>query len=115
MAKISNVKKVLKHAGQIKTVWEAIPDFKMGSISLNDFNAVHDATDSLIKEYASKDVELTGVKGRRDDKARELRELITRFRAGIRASYGSDSPQWEQAGGTRMSVRKSRAVPAGAG
>ena len=107
MAKIANVKVTLTDAGDVKAVWEAIPDFKMGSISLNDFIAVHDDADVLQKEYAKKDIELTGVKGNRDDKVRQLGDLITRFRSTIRGVYGPDSAVYEQAGGTRTSSRKS--------
>jgi hypothetical protein len=53
--------------------------------------------------------ELTGVKGTRDDKVRQLGDLITRFRSAIRGVYGPDSPVYEQAGGTRASARKSPA------
>jgi hypothetical protein len=107
MAKIAKVKVVLSDAVDVKAVWNAIPDFKMGGISLNDFIAVRDETDSLDKEYSTRDVELTGVKNKRDDKARLLDELITRFRSGMRSTYGPDSSQYEQAGGTRNSSRKS--------
>jgi hypothetical protein len=106
MARIANVKVTLEGAGAVKAVWQSIPEFKLGTIMLDDFMVVFDAADALQKEYATKDVELTGVRGKRDDKVRDLGELITRFRAGIRATYGSDSPLYEQAGGTRASARK---------
>jgi hypothetical protein len=106
MARIANVKATFEGAGAVKAVWQTIPEFKLGTITLDDFMAVFDAADALQKEYATKDVELTGVRGKRDDKVRQLGELITRFRAGIRAAHGSDSPLYEQAGGTRASARK---------
>ena len=106
MAKTPNVKLTLKDAAGVRTVWEANPDFKMGSISLNDFITAQDATVDLDKECAKKDVELTGVKANRDDKARYLTELITRFRSGMRSMYGPDSAQYGQAGGTRVRDRK---------
>ena len=43
----------------------------------------------------------------RDDKVRELRDIVVRFRLGLRSSYGADSALYEQAGGTRISARKS--------
>jgi len=107
MAKIVKLKETLADALDVKTVWEKVPDFKMGSISLNDFIAARDVTESLDKEYATKDVELSGVKANRDEKARELGQLVTRFRSGIRSAYGPDSVMYEQAGGTRSSLRKS--------
>ena len=107
MAKIAKVKEALSDAVDVKAVWDAIPDFKMGSISLTDFIALRDETDILDKKYSTKDVELTGVKSLRDEKARLLSGLITRFRSGMRSCYGPDSSQYEQAGGTPSSARKS--------
>ena len=43
----------------------------------------------------------------RDDQAYNLNQLVTRARSGFRAVYGPDSSQYEQAGGTRSSERKS--------
>ena len=106
MAKIASVKLTLKDADNIKTVWEAIPDFKLGPISLTDFITVYDAAAALDKEYAKKDVELTGVKNNRDDKTVQLNELLTRFRSGIRAAYGPNSPEYGQAGATLDRQRK---------
>jgi hypothetical protein len=106
MAKIANVKATFEGAGAVKAVWQTIPEFKLGTITLDDFMAVFADAEALQKEYATKDVELTGVRGKRDDIVRQLGELITRFRAGIRAAHGSDSPLYEQAGGTRASARK---------
>jgi hypothetical protein len=106
MAKVANVKATLQDASAVKAVWQMLPDFKLGSISLNDFIGVHDAADLLQKEYVTKDVELTGVRGNRDDKVRQLGELVTRFRSSIRGAYGPDSALYEQAGGTRASARK---------
>jgi hypothetical protein len=78
----------------------------MGNTSLNDFIALQDATVNLDKDYATKHVELTGLKKNRDEKIRELSDLITRFRSGMRSTYGADSPQYAQAGGTPNSARK---------
>src|SRR5438876_6261440 len=101
------IKAILRNALNIKTVWEANPDFKMGDVLLNDFTTIYDAAEGLAEEYSRKRVELTGVKNNRDDKARELNRLITRFRSGMRAYYGPDSAQYGQSGATRASARKS--------
>ncbi|HYR89528.1 MAG TPA: hypothetical protein VE422_35970 [Terriglobia bacterium] len=54
------------------------------------------------------------MKANRDDRVRELSDLVTRFLSGIRAAYGPDSAVYEQAGGTRSSLRKSPTRQAGA-
>jgi hypothetical protein len=108
MAKSAKVKATLVDAVDVKAVWEMVPNFVMGDVSLNEFTAICDAADSLDKEYAKKDVELTNARVNRDEKARQLADLVTRFRSGIRSIYGPDSPMYEKAGGTRSSLRKSR-------
>ena len=111
MAKIVRIKDTLVEAHEVQTVWEKIPDFKIGPISINDFMAARNAAESMDKDYSTKDVELTGVRVNRDEKARQLSELITRFRSGIRSAYGPDSVMYQEAGGTRSSLRRSPTRP----
>ncbi len=106
MAKNPKLKTTLADALDVLSVWKTIPDFKIGDVSLNDFNGVIDSTDGLAKQHANNLVERAGLKANRDDKVRLLNELVTRFRSGIRGQFGPDSPLYEQAGGTRSSTRK---------
>ena len=107
MAKNPRANETLKKAGRALAVWQTIPDFKMGSVSLNDFTTALNATDTLSKQHINHTVEGAGLKANRDDKARQLNELVVRFLTGIHSTYGPDSPLYEQAGGTRTSSRKS--------
>ncbi len=107
MAKTIKVKASLSDAASVRTVWESNPGFMIGTIGLNDFIAAYDAAEALDKGYAKKDVELTGVRSKRDDKARELFSLVTRFRSAVRGHFGPDSTEYGQAGGTRSSARRS--------
>ncbi len=106
MAKKMNIKATIADSKTVQTVWAGIPSFKVGPIGTEDFNAVYDAAVALIEAYNAKDLELTGIRERRDDELRQLNGLVTRFRYGIRSTYGPDSPEYEQAGGTRTSNRK---------
>ena len=112
MAKTLKVKTTLAEALDVQSVWQTIPDFKMGDVSLTDFNATANAADSLTKQHANNAVERAGLRAHRDDKVRKLNELVTRFRSSIRGAYGPDSPLYQQAGGTRLSARKSPKRPA---
>jgi len=107
MAKTLRLKETLAEALDVQSVWQAIPDFKMGDVSLTDFTAAANAADSLTKQHKNNAVERAGLRANRDDKVRKLNELVTRFRSGIRAAYGPDSPLYQQSGGTRLSARKS--------
>jgi len=107
MAKNPRVNETLQKARRAESVWQTIPEFKLGTVSLNDFMATMNAADALTKQHANNAVEGAGLKANRDDKVRELNDLVVRFLTGIHSSYGPDSPLYEQAGGTRPSSRKS--------
>ena len=107
MAKRIRIKHTLNDALSIKAAWEKIPDFKVGTVSLNDFIATSAAAETVHKDHATKGADLADAKAERDEKIRQVDDLITRFKSGVRALYGPDSVQYEQAGGTRSSLRKS--------
>ena len=106
MAKSVSPKATITDGKTVQTVWTGIPTFKMGDVGAKDFNAISDEAVVLNDAYDKQDLELTGIREHRDDKLLQLKELITRFRSGMRSTYGPDSPQYEQAGGTRTSNRK---------
>ena len=114
MAKNPRVQPTLAEAHDVQSVWQTIPDFKMGDVSLNDFAAAISAADAFAKQHANNAVNRTGLKANRDDRVRQLSELVTRFRSVIRGTYGPDSPVYEQTGGTRSSSRRSPKRQAGA-
>ena len=99
--------KVLADGARIATVWEANPDFRLGAVTLAEFNAAATALQQVVAQVEALRTQLTGVTNARDDQASALSELVTRARSGFRAVYGPDSSQYEQAGGTRKSERKS--------
>ena len=101
MAKNPRPNETLKKAVRAQSVWQSIPDFKMGSVSLNDFNGALNAAETLTKQHENHAVEGAGLKANRDDKVRQLNDLVVRFLTGIHSTYGPDSPLYEQAGGTR--------------
>ena len=49
---------------------------------------------------------LTNLRNQRDEVNEDLWDKLKRLRAGMKASYGDDSSQYEMVGGTRMSERK---------
>jgi len=114
MAKTPKIKTTLAEALNVQSVWQTIPDLKMGTISLADFTAALAAADALAKQHAGNAVERAGLKANRDDKTLQLGELVSRFRSTVRGMYGPDSPLYQQSGGTRSSARKSAKRPVGA-
>ena len=58
---------------------------------------------------------MTDLRNQRDAANQDLWDKVKRLRAGVKASYGDDSSQYEMVGGTRMSERKTArrtAIPA---
>ena len=106
MARNINPKVTMTEGKTVLTVWTGISSFKMGDVGAKDFNAIYDDAVELNDACDKHELELTGIREHRDDKLRQLNVLITRFRSGMRSTYGPDSPQYEQAGGTRTSNRK---------
>ena len=107
MAQFVRPKKMLADALDVQTVWQKVPDFKMGDVSLTDFTAALNAADVVSKEHAQNRVDRTGLKVNRDDKFRILNDLVLRFRQAITGVYGLDSALSQQARGTRSRARKS--------
>jgi hypothetical protein len=105
MAKVK-VEQVLSDATGVVTVWKANPDFNLGALTLADLEGALAALETAQTVVEAKRIEMTGLLDQRDDKALVLSDLVTRARSGFRAVYGPDSPQYEQAGGTRRSERK---------
>jgi hypothetical protein len=98
---------VLAEAGKIVDIWTANPDFRLGEVDLNAFTAAREKLTTAHATVESKRTELTGLVNARDDQSQLLHELVVRARSGFRATYGPDSTQYEQAGGTRASERSS--------
>ncbi len=71
----------------------------MGNLKYNDFAAILEATDGLIRDTLGREAELVGLKKKRDDQVRQLQDLLTRFRSVARAHFGPDSqPEPARAG-----------------
>jgi hypothetical protein len=99
---------VLTDADKIIKVWDDNPTFSMGEVTAASFKAARKGVKDADADIEAKRIELTALLDTRDDKIAAMTELITRARSGIRSTFGPDSSQYEQAGGTRKSERKPR-------
>src|SRR6266850_3337448 len=109
MAKHINTADTLTEARKAADIWKENPGFTLQNMKLEDYVTFFTDTEALEKSCAQREVELAGLKANRDDRIRQMHDLVMRFRAGMRAYFGPDSAQYEQAGGTRTSNRKSPA------
>ena len=90
MAKNPNVKTTLEDALVVLSVWKTIPDFKIGDVSLNDFNGAINSTDIPVIFIVSAGVDLCRARKSRPEGAPKccthpglanshvIRELIAR-------------------------------------
>jgi hypothetical protein len=100
--------KVLAEAEQMVRVWEANPDFSMGELTLAQLRAqIQELRDKRAAVEETKTLR-TRLVNEADDGATALTKLSARIRSGIKAQYGPNSSQYEQAQGTRESERKTR-------
>ncbi len=53
MAKNPRVNETLKKARRAQSVWQTIPDFKIGTVSRNDCMTTMNAADALTKQHAN--------------------------------------------------------------
>ncbi|HMF58567.1 MAG TPA: hypothetical protein VK619_19635 [Pyrinomonadaceae bacterium] len=107
MSRGKSVDAVLAEADQIMLVWDANADFKLGEITKERFQTMIANMRQAKSDLASLRTLLTEKTNITNDTANELNSFVVRIRGGIKAVYGANSSQYEQAGGTRSSERKS--------
>ena len=89
--------------------WKSIdPNLKVGSLSLDDMQAILEQGKALRNQINSLEIQLTNLRNQRDEVYGTGWKQITRMRSGVKAIYGDDSSEYEMAGGTRLSERKPR-------
>jgi len=97
---------VLSDAQKIVNVWTENAAFSMGEVTMTTFRAAMTAVTDADLAVETERQKLTALINARDAEIAALNQLVTRARSGIRSVFGPDSTQYEQAGGTRTSERK---------
>jgi hypothetical protein len=89
-------------------VWNANPDFKLKTMTLDQFSAKVAAMKALLDAITEKEESLLTLRNERAALLAEMNNVATRTRAGIKGYFGDDSNEYELAGGTPTSKRKKR-------
>lgn len=97
---------VLAEGEQIMRVWDANQTFVMGEITRASFRTLLDTYRAKRTEVDDKRADLARSVDDLNDLAGQVNAGVVRARSGIRAFFGPDSAQYEQAGGIRQSERK---------
>jgi hypothetical protein len=98
---------VLSNAQKIVNVWSENSTFSMGEVTAATFKEKITAVTEADLAVEAERQKLTALINARDAEIASLNQLVTRARSGMRSVFGPDSTQYEQAGGTRASERKS--------
>jgi len=106
MVKVS-IDPVLTKAQQVVMAWEMNPDFRFGTMTLEEFKLELQKLTTQVEASERAKLAYADLVNSRDEQASIVNDLVTRARSGFRAYYGPDSSQYEMAGGKRRSDRKS--------
>lgn len=98
----------LAEGEQIARVWTDNPTFTLGEITLPQLQTMLTDLRATGTEIETLRTRLTALINDANSKIREVNAVVTRARSGFRATYGPNSTQYEQAGGTRTDERKPR-------
>ena len=93
-------------------VWKANPTMTIMNLTPAEVETARDSVKTLETQIEDLRHQLTGLLDRRNDEAKALNKLVVRVRGAIKSNFGDDSPEYEQAGGTRSSERKKPAQKA---
>jgi hypothetical protein len=108
MARGKSLDDVIAEAEKIVRVWEANPTFSLGELTLVKFKSELDELRTLRAQTEEARRQLTNLSNSTNEKADVVNSNVTRALSGVRAVFGPDSTQYEEAGGTRSSERRAR-------
>lgn len=97
---------IIADSEQIARVWKENPTFALGEITLAILQSKVADMRQKRNEIETLRTQLTALINELNAQAAELASINTRARSGFRATFGPDSSQYEQSGGTRTSERK---------
>jgi hypothetical protein len=99
-------KKLRDDAARVITVWRDNPDLKVKDLTLADLEAEDTALAAEEAALTALRDQITTTLNQRNDRRKALRKKVVAGRAGIKGYFGSNSSEYERAGGTRDSERK---------
>ena len=108
MPKGKSLDDTIAGAEKIARVWEANPTFALGDLTLAKFKAELEGLKSSRAQLEEARRQVTSLTNITNEKAAAVTSYITRALSGVRAVFGPDSTQYEEAGGTRSSDRRTR-------
>jgi len=98
---------VLNQGKRVLDAWRQIDDqLSFGTLDTAALTVDLNRARGIEEAITNLENQLTNMRNQRDAANNSLWDKIKRARAGIKATYGDDSSQYEMVGGTRLSERK---------
>lgn len=108
MARGKSLDEVIAEGEKIIRVWEANPTFSLGEVTLAQLKTLVEALRAQRSQLEDLRAQVAVLVNDTDAKAVSISDITTRARSGIRAVFGPNSNEYELAGGTRASERRTR-------
>ena len=98
---------VFVQARSVLDAWGQIDDqLTFGTLNISTLTMAINQARAVDEQMTSLKNQLTNLRNQRDVAYYSLWDTVKRARAGVKASFGDDSSQYEMVGGTRLSERK---------
>ena len=98
---------VLGQGKNVLDAWRQIDDqLSFGSLNTAALTVDINRARGIEEAITNLENQLTDMRNQRDAANVSLWDKVKRARAGVKATYGDDSSQYEMVGGTRLSERK---------
>ena len=94
---------VIAGCERLARVWTDNPTFSLGEITLAAFQAKIAEVKQKREQLETLRMQVTALTNDIEENTNELAAIRTRALSGVRAVFGPNSTQYEQAGGTRQS------------
>jgi hypothetical protein len=104
---------VLADCERIARVWTENPTFSLGEVTLASLQAKMADVRQKREQLETLRMQASALSNQVDAGTSELASIRTRGLSGLRATYGPNSTQYEQGGGTRQSERRKPTRKAG--
>lgn len=101
-----SIDSVLAGIERIARVWADNPTFTLGEVTLQSLQAKIAELRQKREQVEDLRMQLTGHTNDLSTKVAEVAAIRTRALSGLRATYGPNSKQYEQGGGTPASERR---------
>jgi hypothetical protein len=97
---------IIADSERIVRVWTENPTFSLGEVTMASLQSKIAGAREKRNQVETLRTQMMALTNELNAQTKELVSINTRARSGLRATFGPNSSQYEQGGGTRTSERK---------